>query len=85
MFLLLHLRAIEGRPDTPWADQKVLGFFSSRKNAETARSRANKLEGFRDYPDGFIIEQIGLGTDRYPEGFDGAADYLLAVTTYPSE
>lgn len=52
---------------------KLLGVYSSRERAEQRILQANELPGFRDWPDGYIIDDYGVDDDKWREGF---------VTTY---
>lgn len=50
-------------------DEKLLGFYSSREKAEAARSRLSNAHGFKDCPEGFIIDAYPLDADHWVEGY----------------
>ena len=41
-------------------DTKIIGYSSSRRKAEETMERYKDITGFKDYPDGFIIEKIEI-------------------------
>lgn len=65
VFLLWHSRA--GRDDR--TDDKLVGVYSTRAEAEAAIARKLSFEGFRDFPDGFLIDPYELDRDAWSEGF----------------
>lgn len=85
VFLLWHVRHVAVDPDGEtrhfgeggefWADEeagddvKVLGVYSSRGKAEARIERAKELEGFRDEPDCFHVDEYLLDEDRWSDGF----------------
>ncbi len=64
VFLLQHSHPLEDSED-----YKVLGIYSSEGNALLAIDRYRRLPGFRDWPDGFSIDQWELDGDAWTEGF----------------
>lgn len=74
---LNHNRPRGEHVDWPLVNSKHLGFFSSRELAESARGAALLLEGFRDWPDAFTIDEIELDVNLFPDGFDVEADRRL--------
>jgi hypothetical protein len=42
---------------------KLIGFCDSKEEAEKAIERAVKLDGFRDCPEGFVIQEIEIDKD----------------------
>jgi hypothetical protein len=64
-YLLYHVR--EMNPDEE--DSKLIGVYSSRRNAQEARLRSSKLPGFRKYPDGFVIDRYIVNEDGWTSGF----------------
>lgn len=48
---------------------KLIGVYSDRTAAEQAIERVKNLPGFRDYPDGFVIDEYVLNEDNWSEGF----------------
>jgi len=57
------------REDTPDEDVKFIGIYSSREKAESAISRLVLQQGFKDFPDGFNIDQYTIDEDHWTEGF----------------
>ncbi len=64
-FLLWH---VNGMPDGE-EDGKLIGVYSSRERAEEAKSRSLGLPGFREVPDGFIIDEYLVDQDNWTEGY----------------
>ena len=50
-------------------DQKLIGIYSTRAKAEAAIDRARVLDGFRDEPDCFILDEVTLDEDNWTDGF----------------
>lgn len=50
-------------------DIKLIGVYSSESKAKEALSRSIKLEGFRDYKEGFEISAHKLDKDEWASGF----------------
>ncbi|HYF06375.1 MAG TPA: hypothetical protein VD970_02055 [Acetobacteraceae bacterium] len=48
---------------------KFLGYFATRKEAESVRDRLAGKPGFRDWPGGFRLYPDGLDADHWLEGF----------------
>ena len=44
--------------DEGYKDGKLIGVFSSQEDAETAKLKYQKLPGFRDYSNNFLIEEL---------------------------
>jgi hypothetical protein len=65
VFLLWHSRAI-GDGAT---DDKLIGVYSSEAEAGAAKARKLQYEGFRDEPDGFLIEKYELNRDYWSESY----------------
>jgi hypothetical protein len=65
VFLLWHSHAI-GDGET---DDKLIGVYSSEAEAEAAKARKLQYEGFRDEPDGFLIDKYELNRDYWSEGY----------------
>lgn len=63
--LLWHSRD-RGEGET---DDKLVGVYATRADAERARERALRREGFCDAPDGFLIDAYEVGHDHWEEGF----------------
>ena len=71
VYLLWHMHRI---PDSD-VDAKLLGVYSTRERAEERQEQARKLEGFRDAPDGFLIDECPVDRDQWPEGYITAPYY----------
>jgi hypothetical protein len=65
VFLLWHSHALE----TGGTDDKLIGVYSSEADAEAAKARKLRYEGFRDVPDGFLIAAYELNRDYWSEGY----------------
>ena len=63
--LLWHVRA----DDTYADDAKLIGVYRTVEAARNAISRLDRMPGFRDYPDGFQIEEYELDADHWTAGF----------------
>lgn len=50
-------------------DQKLIGVYASEADAELARQRTIVLPGFRDAPEGFVIDRYPVGRDHWEEGY----------------
>lgn len=50
-------------------DDKLIGVYATRGDAERAQARAVLLNGFRDAPDGFVIDAYVLGEDHWETGY----------------
>ena len=55
--------------DTDDEVAKIIGIYSSYKNAELAMERTKNKPGFIDFPDGFQILEDVLNRDSWVEGF----------------
>jgi hypothetical protein len=51
------------------AEIKLIGIYSSRKNAEDTVKRLAGQPGFVDHPGGFTIDAYPLNADHWTEGF----------------
>jgi hypothetical protein len=69
LFLLWHSRPREGGIDEHDTDDKLVGVYSSAAKAEAAKQRKLQFEGFRDYPDCFLVDEYEIDTDAWGEGF----------------
>ena len=56
-------------PGGPPQDEKLIGIYSSENDAQEAIKRIKTKPGFRDFPDGFQIDEYEIGKDNWPEGF----------------
>jgi hypothetical protein len=62
---------------------KLLGVFSSEAAARAWQERASALPGFRDEPDGFLIDTYELDKQEWTTGFirmDGASGSDPSIT-----
>jgi len=66
MFLLQHSYA---RREEDEDEVKVIGIYSSRREAETTIERYRGLPGFREYPDCFYIDEYEIDRNYWEEGF----------------
>lgn len=65
VFLLMHEHVTVGERD----EVKMIGVYSTREKADAARARMKILEGFKDYPEGFSIDETIVDKDHWTEGF----------------
>jgi hypothetical protein len=65
VFVLWHVHEF---PDGE-EDGKLIGIYSSPERAEQAKERALARPGFRDAPDGFIIDRETVDEDGWLEGY----------------
>jgi hypothetical protein len=72
VFILWHVREIDGGDE----DEKLIGIYRTRADAEAAISRLSDKPGFRDWPSGFQIHEYVLGRDGWTEGFTPVSDPL---------
>lgn len=64
-YLLQHVREGESGED----DVKMIGVYSTRQRALEAIQRLSLKPGFRDFPDGFYIDEYPLDEDHWEDGF----------------
>jgi hypothetical protein len=65
VFLLWHSHAI-GNGET---SDKLIGVYSSKTEAETAKARKLQCKGFCDEPNGFLIDEYEVNRDHWSEGY----------------
>lgn len=65
IFMVTHTHEINPGEE----DDKLIGVYSNREKADLAVDRAKTLPGFRDHPEGFLVEPYGLDEDHWREGF----------------
>lgn len=71
VFLLWHMRPLgpdEADQDGE-TDDKLCGVFSTRERAEDAGRQSTELEGFRDYPDAFMVDECEVDQLDWATGF----------------
>jgi hypothetical protein len=67
VYLLWHTHEM---PDDAEDDDKFIGVYASPEDAELAKQRLLTQPGFRDWPDGFFIDQCTVGKERsWAQGF----------------
>jgi hypothetical protein len=74
VFILWHSRELGG--DT---DEKLIGVYRSREDAEAAIGRIGGQPGFRDAPGGFEIHEYVVGRDGWTEGYISQAEAMRDV------
>jgi hypothetical protein len=72
VYLLWHVHELAAGQD----DEKLIGVYSSKDEANEALKRAKHLPGFCELPDGFVIAPYTLDEDYWLEGY---------CTVYPNE
>jgi hypothetical protein len=65
VFLVQHVHVIDDGTE----DVKVIGVYSTTKEAENAVMRAMTRSGFKTAPDGFHIDEYVLDKDEWTEGY----------------
>jgi len=75
LFLVKHSRVLY---DDVY-ENKVIGWYSSRTKATDAIERSKVLEGFRDYPECYLVVEIEVGEIQFPDGFDAEDDELSCL------
>lgn len=63
IYMLYH--SIEDRDDA----DKLIGVFLSEKDAQIALDLVKNQPGFRDHPDGFLIDLCRVNRISWEEGF----------------
>jgi hypothetical protein len=64
VFILWHIHEVDG--DT---DEKLIGVYRTRDDAEAAIGRLEDKPGFKDVPNGFETHEYVLGRDGWTEGY----------------
>ena len=60
VFLLWHTHEMPSGEE----DSKLIGVYSSEEMAVKAKERSLKQPGFRDIPDGFLIDKYEIDSDN---------------------
>jgi hypothetical protein len=71
VFILWHSHEIDGG-----TDEKLIGVYKTREDAESAISRLASKPGFKDARDGFEIHEYVLGRDGWTEGYVSEAEAM---------
>lgn len=64
VFILWHSHEVKGS-----TDDKLIGVYWTRQDAEAAALRLQDKPGFRDTRDGFEMHEYILGRDGWTEGY----------------
>jgi hypothetical protein len=64
VYLLHHVYELDGAEEV-----KTIGVYSSEGAARQAVARLRTQPGFRDHPDGFVIDPYPVDKDHWTEGF----------------
>lgn len=65
VYLLWHVNELPGGEK----DAKLIGVYASPEGAEQAKGRVGSQPGFRDSPEGFLVDRYTVGQDHWTEGF----------------
>jgi hypothetical protein len=55
--------------DNQHEDTKMIGVYSSQEKAKETIKKFKKLPGFKEYPNGFNIDEYEIDEDNWTEGF----------------
>jgi hypothetical protein len=71
VFLLWHMRPLgpDETDEEGETDDKLCGVFSTKESAEAARQQLIQLEGFRDYPEDFLVDEYDVDRVQWESGF----------------
>ena len=64
VYMLWHIHDLGDEED--W---KFIGVYSSEEAVEGAKGRVGVLPGFRETPEMFRVERVGVDEDQWTEGF----------------
>jgi hypothetical protein len=65
VFLLQH--SYERTEDCE--ETKIIGIFSSKEKVEECIKKFKELDGFKDYPDCFFVDEYEIDKENWTEGF----------------
>ena len=65
IYILFHKVLLKSENDEDIYDSKIIGYFSSRELAEKTENEYKHLQGFKDYPDNFFIQEYIVNKDYY--------------------
>lgn len=71
VFIVWHSCESEGA-----ADEKLIGVYATREDAEAAIDRSSRKLGFQDSPEGFEVSEYVLGEDHWIDGYVSRVDAL---------
>jgi len=74
VFILWHCHQNVGD-----SDDKLIGVYKTREDAEAAIGRLKDKPGFKDAVDGFEIHDYVLGRDGWTEGYISQAEAMGEV------
>ncbi|MGM8886538.1 homoserine kinase [Psychrobacter sp. 1U2] len=69
VFVLEHTRYEDDNSDNDIEDFKLIGVFKSLEQAQAAIAQLNTQPGFKDYPNGFHVDEYPLGQINWSSGF----------------
>lgn len=70
VYLLWHQFEFRNSKEEDLEDRaKLIGVYSDEEEAKRAIDRVKDQPGFRDHPDGFVIDCYELNQDNWREGF----------------
>jgi hypothetical protein len=73
VFILWHCHQSE---DQTSDNEKLIGVYKTRVDAEAAVTRLEDKPGFKDTRDGFEIHEYVLGRDGWTEGYISQAEAM---------
>ena len=62
-------------------EEKFIGVYATEDDAQAAINRLRDQPGFRDWPDGFSIDEYEIGADHWTEGFHTFVNVLVPSAT----
>lgn len=66
VYKLEHNKKVELDLDGKWImDTKMIGFFSSEEKCQQVINHYKTIEGFKEYPNDFMIEKITVDFDDF--------------------
>jgi homoserine kinase type II len=70
VYVLFHQFEFRNTKEEDIEDRaKLIGVYSNEEEAKRAIERVKGQPGFRDYPEGFVIDPYELNQDNWAEGF----------------
>lgn len=69
--MLWHMRPLgpDETDEVGETNDKLCGVFTTKDRAEAAQQELVALEGFRDYPDDFLVSEVPLDDILWEDGF----------------